>query len=414
MSIDPSNQIHEEISNILQQLLDEINRSSKLKNNYSKSDLVSMIVGHDPFSENTLNGFTKKSFSKITRDDVKKFVDSHIFKNPTSYDFYFKFGHASDFPTGYKLGNGIFCAVDRLPKRVKEFLVSHMPYENEKKEYPLMSDEEWVKIRKRDAYMKISVMASGSYKAQEKAFAQMNQNYNIYKIIYGTMDDFSRPPFYFCMHDCATNDMILNEAEQIKWDIVKSQYFDEQVERINKIFNKKDPTELEQRILAAIEVYGLIESNSSIHVKFFLCIAALETLLLGNDKDLLGTKLAQRITFLLADTPWWLKKQFNIPLDKMRATINQKFIDEHLLESRLELHNKIKKFYNKRSKFAHAGKEGKPSESITEADYRWASYFVQLSIYSVINHSKKYTHLTKSGTKDDKCFELYFEKLIYK
>ena len=262
--------------------------------------------------------------------------------------------------------------------------------------------------------MKITVTALGSYQAQEKAFTQMNKNYNIYKIINGIGDDHSRPPFYFFMHDCATNSMMLDEAEKIERSIIKFPNSDEQVKKINKIFNKNNPTELEEKILTAMEVYGLIESNSSIRVKFFLCIAALETLLLGNDKELLGIKLAQRIAFLLADSPWWLKEQFNIPLDKMHTTINQKFIDEHLLESRLELHNKIKSFYNKRSRFAHAGKGKKHSESITEADYYWASNFVRWSVDSVINHSKKYTHLAKSSNDDKKSFELFFEKLIYK
>ena len=134
MSFDSNEQIHEKTHKILQQLLDEINKSPELKDNYFKSDLSHMIVGHDPFSENTLPAFTKKSFSKITKDDVKKFVDLYIFKNPTRYNFYFKFGQIYDFPTGYKLGDGIFCDVDKLPKQVKEFLVSHMPYENEKKD----------------------------------------------------------------------------------------------------------------------------------------------------------------------------------------------------------------------------------------------------------------------------------------
>lgn len=417
MSIPFNEPIHEKIPNILQQLLDEVNCNSQLKDNYTKSDLAGRIIGGGGnfLSEKNLYNFSKKPFSRIKKEDIQKFVDSCIFKDATKYDFYFKFGWVADFPTGYKLGNGIFYSFDKLPKRIKDFLLPHMPYENERtKHHSSLSDEEWIQLRKRDAYLKISIRALGSDKAQEKAFAQMNKNYNIYKILTGTRDDLSHAPFYFCMRDCATNGLMLNEAEQIKWNISKFPYFDEHVKKINKIFNKKKISEIEERILDTIEVYGLIESNSSIHVKFTLCITALETLLMGdNEKDYLGLKLAQKISFLLADIPWWLKEQHDIPFNKMPSTINQEFIDKHLAESRLELYTKVKGFYKKRSKFSHTGKKKKPSETITKNDYQWASYFVQWSVETMINLSKKYTHMSKSDNKDKKSLELYFEKLIF-
>ena len=416
MSISFNEPIHEKIPKILEQLLDEVNCHSKLEENYTKSDLAGRISGGGGsfLSEENLYSFTKKTFSKIKKEDIKKFVDSCIFKDATKYDFYFKFGWVADFPTGYKLGNGIFYSFDKLPKRVKDFLLSHMPYENERKKHPGFSDEEWIQFRKRDAYMKISVWALGSDKAQEKAFAQMNKNYNIYKILTGKRDDLSHVPFYFFMRDCATNILMLNEAEQIKWNISKFSYFDEHVKKINKIFNKKKISEIEERILDAIEVYGLIESNSSIHVKFTLCITALETLLMGdNEKDYLGLKLAQKISFLLADIPWWLKELHDIPFNKMRSIITPEFIEKHLPESRLELYTKVKGFYKKRSKFSHTGKKKKPSETITKEDYQWVSYFVQWSVDTMINLSKKYTHMSKSNNKDKKSLELYFERLIF-
>ncbi len=411
MKIPFGDKIHEQIRSIPNQIISELETFPEQKNQFLHPDIIGLF-NWGPLDTNIYSE-TKKPFSKITKKDVQIIADKHVFRNPEDYEFYFKFGFSYDFRTGYRLGTGIFYSLDRLPEQPRKFILSHIPYERAKDHFPRMSKKDWLKIRRRDAYMKITIKSIGEYKAREKAFSEVKRNYNIFKIVDGIRDDTEdKSPFYYYMYATKQKRGLLNESNDFEFHIVKSKFHDKQIKKINKIFIKKNPTELEQRILNAIDVYGLIESDTPLHVKFLLCIIGLESLLLGkNDRDYLGMKIAEKVTFLLYDVHWWLKEIYNIPISDMDK-INQSFVEKHKLESRLKLHKKIQDFYDKRSSLAHEGVRYS-KKNITKDDYDWASYFLRWTVETLLNKIGKYTHIAKKNKEDKKYLDLFFQKLKY-
>lgn len=410
MKIPFRDRIHEDLPKILNQIIDELDTFPEQKNNFLGSD-ISSLFSWTPLTR-SIYSETNKPFPKITKKNVQKLVDNYIFQKPRDFEFYFEFGYSDDFPNGYQLGSGIFYSFDKLPKHTRDFILLNMPYEDERLQRPLLSDEDWIKQRKKDAHMKIIVKANGEYKAKEKAFSEIKRNYNIFKIIDGISEDMQdNSPFHYSAYDTQQKIGWLNERHVSKFHITKWEFHDKQIKKINKIFNKKNPSELEQRILNAIDVYGLIESDTPLHVKFLLCIIGLESLLLGkDDRDYLGTKIAEKVTFLLSDVHWWLMKIYDITFDESDK-ITERFIKKHKTNSRLLLHKKIKEFYKKRSELAHEGLNLK--KSITRNDYSWASNFLRWTVEILVEKTDEYTHIAQKSKDDEKSLDLYFQKLKY-
>lgn len=410
MKIPLRDRIHEDLPKILNQIIDELDTFHEQKNNFLMSD-ISSLFNWSPLTYGIYSE-TKKPFAKITKKDVQKLADKYIFQKPREYEFFFEFGFSSDFPNGYQLGSGIFYSFDKLPKHTRDFILDNMPYEDERLQQPTLSDEDWIKQRKQDAHMQILVKASGDDKAKEKAFSEMKRNYNIFKIIDGIREDRKdNSPFPYSGYDIQQKRGWLNARYVSSFHITKWEFHDKQIEKINRIFNKKNPSELEQRILNAIDVYGLIESDTPLHVKFLLCIIGLESLLLGkDDRDYLGTKIAEKVTFLLSDVHWWLMEIYDITFDESDK-ITKHFIKKHKINSRLLLHKKIKEFYKKRSGLAHDGLNLK--KNITRNDYSWASNFLRWTVEILSEKTNEFTHIAQKSKDDEKCLDLYFQKLKY-
>lgn len=404
---------HNELNDLLNmtvtELLNEIEKFSNLKDNFSWHDVFELF-------NYPLHLHLRQDFFKIKKKrDIPKFVNKYIFTQQDIFDFYFKFGFKADFRSGYRLGDGIFYSFEKLPKQIKKSIKAHMPYEREKLQYPTMSKRDWIRIRQRDAYMKISVTAIGNEKAKEKAFAKLRRSYNILNFVVGNRVSTNRSAnssFYYYMHSTKHGYGELSEGNKPERNIWKPKHVDKYIRIINAIFNKKNPVELEQRILNAIDIYGLIEHDTPLHVRFLICIIGLESLLLGSDdRDYLGLKIAEKITFLLADIKWWQKEIYKIPLHKY-DTITNEFVQKHLFDSRIKLHEKMKEFYDKRSRFAHTG-IAKRKRTITEDDYQWADNFLRWSTERLVPLTKKFNHIAKKNADDLKYLDSYFQRLRY-
>ena len=69
--------------------------------------------------------------------------------------------------------------------------------------------------------------------------------------------------------------------------------FDQMVREITKMGINKHTSELEKRVLNAIDIFGLSDDATALEI----------TLLLSEgDKDYLGWKLSEKVAFLVADT----------------------------------------------------------------------------------------------------------------
>lgn len=71
--------------------------------------------------------------------------------------------------------------------------------------------------------------------------------------------------------------------------------FDQKVRDITKIGINKHTSELEKRVLNAIDIFGLSDDATALEIRFLLCVIALEGLLLSEgDKDFISARSSRR------------------------------------------------------------------------------------------------------------------------
>lgn len=403
----------EELNDLLNmtvdELLDEIEQIPNLKNAFTWNDLFELL--NHPISLKKQEELYKIKNKK----QLTNYVNKNILTQIDTFNFYFKFGMKGDFRNGFQLGDGVFYSLEKIPSKTRKFIRSHMLYENARKHHPTIKDKDWIRLRKRDSYMHISVKAIGKEKAQEKAIVKLRRNHNILKLVVGNNVRSHQHPstsFFYCLDTTPTHVGLISDEFESKFNIWKPKISNNYIKKINLIFNKRNPTELEQRILNAIDIYGQIEPDTPLNVQFLLCIIGLESLLLGkDDRDYLGVKIAEKISFLLADVKWWQKEIYKIPFHKF-SKVNNSFVKKHQYDSRIKMNQKVKEFYGKRSKIAHTGVPSS-NKPITEDDYEWASNFLRWSIELVLPMTKKYTHIAKNSNNDTKYLDLHFQKLRF-
>lgn len=142
-------------------------------------------------------------------------------------------------------------------------------------------------------------------------------------------------------------------------------------------------------MLVSTDVFGILDSESPLHVKFILTMIALESLLTrGDSSDYLGWKLGERVAFLIGDDPVWMAKHY----DKNPTEITKDYISKSLQGSRTELDKSVRDLYNKRSGIAHEGLTSKGRE-ITSEDFDKASLILHLTLKKILEMRKKSINL---------------------
>ena len=128
-----------------------------------------------------------------------------------------------------------------------------------------------------------------------------------------------------------------------------------------RVSTKPIKTSLDERILRSISIFGLARMATDTRVSFVLMISAMEGLLLTkNDNDYLGTKLAEKIAFLLYSTK----------------------------EDRLKHFKRIKTAYSKRSGFVH-GSESK----IERMDSNYVDFIYREVLSKMFELSSRYSRM---------------------
>lgn len=72
--------------------------------------------------------------------------------------------------------------------------------------------------------------------------------------------------------------------------------FDQMVREITKMGINKHTSELDKRVLNAIDIFGLSDDATALEIRLLLS---------EGDKDYLGWKLSEKVAFLVADTREW-------------------------------------------------------------------------------------------------------------
>lgn len=142
-----------------------------------------------------------------------------------------------------------------------------------------------------------------------------------------------------------------------------------------------------------IDLFINIDSNTPLNIRFMLCVISLEALLISkDDRDYLGWKLSEKVSFLLGTSEFWMRTYHKIGFDHIFPYHVQipNTVIKKVSDNRRSLNYKMRKLYNKRSGFAHGGKSNK--EQITGEDYTLAYTIVRLTIFQMLNLLRVYTY----------------------
>lgn len=140
--------------------------------------------------------------------------------------------------------------------------------------------------------MVLEVESVGGERAAEKAIQNLRRSLSIYKIashVTGVVLDVSpRSPVDYA-YDIRGRGLIGGGSSGgLDIPFFYHPSFDDMISTLSTMCSNRSPADLESRILDAVDVYGLIEDSRPLHVKFMLCVIALEGMLLSkNDKDYL-------------------------------------------------------------------------------------------------------------------------------
>lgn len=366
----------------------------------------------------------KRSIHEIEKGNIKARLQT-LLGPPISYEFCFRLGPAGVKTEGFQIGSGKLFSFGGLPKKFREGISEQWKYDYKDDREYTQTFREYCKMRREtDWFMLLEVTANGHFKATEKAIQALRRNLSAAKVIYFTETYFqeiaaSSSPFkYFASTRASDYVQAWGEPQKAFHRIIVFRYasYDEEISKINAVINSENRNELQERILNAIDVFGMIESSTPLHIRFMLCIIALEGMLLSkDDRDYLGWKLAEKISFLLGDSWAWMATTYNIGHEQSE-TITPEFIAKNTPEARIMLSDKVKELYNKRSSFAHHGIGGKKKkgDGLNGEDYDMASLLVRWTITKLLEMlDNGITHLAKQKKMDGQSLDYELEKLKY-
>lgn len=352
--------------------------------------------------------YASKAFSEFSDDDLEQYLD-YFFGQPETYQFFFPHG-VFNLPDGYEIGLCVVHDFDHLPANLREHLIEDWGYrfEREKSARGPKTKEEYEAARKREMYFCTDVKALGYGKAMEVATRIANQSLNIIKTLYIIDVKKLTRCFWIAKTGIGGYDTEFTPQEPDWYRYKKIPELEGFVATLSNMIRKEDTSELARRCLSAVDIFGMIERETPLEVRFLLSVIPLEGILLGkNDKDYLGMKLREKVTILLGDTPYWLRTC----LGKESPTEEER--SNNRVPARIELAKRISEMYGKRSGFAHADDE---PEKVTESDCIFASEIFRLTLQRILSLYEKEginRIAKKNDTLDKKSLDYFIESLKY-
>lgn len=351
----------------------------------------------------------QKEYIDITLEDLQNYFETSYFNEQNTFDFFFHVGNTENKSLRLEVGNGEILSYQYLPKELKTTL-------NKKGKQKL-------------CFMHIKIYSSGENRARESIIYTIKRNMSVYKLLYQT-EWYSQTyyvmhsPFdYYYLESSNSNTQKYIKVTSNSFDSKKS-FSLQQDERslqilsdITNIIKKegKNLNEIETRISSVIDLFMNIEGHTPLNVRFLLCIVSLEALLISkNDRDYLGWKLCEKVSFLLGTSEFWVRTYHKIGADHidpshvpLPSTVTRK-----ISENRRALYYKMRDLYDKRSGFAHGGMNQR--NKITDEDYTLSYTLVRSILFILLGLLKQgYTHVSKRSETDKSYLDKYIEDLKY-
>lgn len=353
---------------------------------------------------------TGKDVKAITNEDLEAFLDK-LLTNPETYEFYFPAIDLFNFPEDYALGVCVLHSFPQLPHDAQKYISStwKFDYDKDKATYYVRSMEEYEVAKRKETYFCLEVYALGFFCAIEKATKLANQAVKILKCFY-LLHDFL-PNLGKCYYTRSRGGQggqtpyprpqrLGGYSHQILPEIEKY------LQVVNEFAKKGGNDDIGRRCLSALEIYGMIERETPVELKFLLSVIATEGLLLDkDDKDFLGWKMREKVAVLLGDTPVWMQTY----LKKVELTSQD--YDSNRLAARVDLARKVGRMYDKRSRFAHQDEETR----VEEDDFHFASMVFRFALQKIVSlySDKGIRRVRKESPVDLQSLDGLLESLKY-
>jgi len=317
------------------------------------SEYVNQQDFHDGvwfFSDYAYTPFSKKEFFEK--------IEEGIFST-NLYEFYFPIPGIHNFPTGLKIGYCESIEYSKMPVDIQSHFEMNwkIAYKWNKEIYHLEND--FLNHRKKFLFLKLVVNGIRHTKTMEKAERMVDESLHILRYVY----QIDIQPFDYLYKKIGSKSIggIRGFASAIR---NFSAGYDPRLHadfvEFTRIFTGTKLTNLEERIKNTIIAFGISTSVRYKPVRLSILCSSLEALVLDkSDRDYLGWKLAERVTFL-------------IKMKKKRSEVNRDIVD----------------LYNKRSIFMH--QKSDTANAVSEYDIQYAEFLV-------FNTMRKFFELKRSG-----------------
>jgi len=390
-----------------------ISRNQQYRNRISDLDL-------EDFFSRIIEGVGSRSLQKITPALLKSELARRLLCEEKDFDFYYPVGDISGFTEGALLGMGELISLRSLPAKVRRDVKdSHTMRYSKSAVVRVNPEKEW--------FLHIRIKSIGTVTAALRAEAYARMSLGAYEALTGYSEflrGFIRDPFTMDAFVMWPDEDYVGYIKPVSIPghiaISGTRDVDGQLDDITRILRKEPKSELENRILSAVNILALTDDSTPLNIRFLLKVFALEGLLLSeSDRDYLGWRLAEKVAFILGDNKVWMAFAFGFfPHLKfignlIPTVVSDEFVAENRVESRLMLNREVTRLYAKRSAFAHPHQKGK--NAINDYDYDTISWLVRLCIASMLELSKTgITHLRKEGPDDSKSLDGMIERMKFR
>lgn len=358
---------------ILERIFEFCESTQKLRGLLSRADIDDSILN--------ISWRLKKPPKNITADEISDYVRKKILTTK-NYHFYYPIYYMYNFPDDYQIGHCRTKHYNTIPQHVREALEFHWKHEFEINKELAWSFEDYMKNRKEALFLHTLVKVNGPFKAIDEAVEIVDSSLDVLRIVYRT--DFYASEYCYTIEGINWAGTGNHRFSRIEHGAgTYSEVFDKEIREYNSAIAERK-VKLDERLHKAIRIYGIATSVRYLDVKFILLCSGLEALMLTpSDKDYLGWKLAERVSFLISKRP----------------------------SKREEIFELIRELYNKRSRFVHQDEKHEEGK-ITESDYKTMEGVLLSVIWKLIELKRKgYTHIQKD--RSGKSVIDYIDKLKF-